>query len=73
MREGSWKLVVQHPNAKPGSFENERVELYRLDRDPGEQTELAAQEPERTAHMLQQLKQWYTSTQKTKTAQPGGW
>lgn len=73
MREGPWKLVVQHPKAKPGSFENERVELYRLDRDPSEQANLAAAKPDRTASMLRELKNWYAATQRTATQQPGGW
>ena len=73
MREGPWKLVVQHPKAKPGSFENEVVELYRLDRDPGEQTDLAARETVRAAAMLKKLKDWYADTQHTAPKQPGGW
>lgn len=73
MRAGSWKLVVQHPRATPGTFENERVELYRLDQDPGETSDLAKQEPERTKAMLQELKDWYAETQRTATPQPGGW
>ena len=32
MREGPWKLVVLHPKAAKGTFENEQLELYRLDR-----------------------------------------
>ncbi len=36
LREGEWKLVVQHPGAKPGTFQNETVSLYRLSEDPGE-------------------------------------
>jgi arylsulfatase A len=73
MREGPWKLVVQHPKAKPGTFENEKVELYHLGNDPGESVDLAAKELERTASMLEQLKQWYADTQDGKTEQPGGW
>ena len=72
MREGPWKLVVQHPKAKPGSFENDRVELYRLDRDPSEQADLSAAKPDRTASMLRELKNWYADTQRTATQQPGG-
>ena len=73
MRDGPWKLVVNHPKAKPGSFENEKVELYRLDRDPSEKTDLAAQEPEQTAALLARLKAWYADTQRTATPQEGGW
>ncbi len=73
LRDGPWKLVVQHPKAKPGTFENEKVELYQLDKDLGETTDLSAQEPKRAAAMLKQVKGWYAEMQKTATAQPGGW
>jgi len=73
MREGPWKLVVQHPRAKPGTFENEKVELYRLDRDPGEKQNLSKEQPQQAAKMLKQLKAWYQETQSTATPQPGGW
>jgi arylsulfatase A-like enzyme len=73
MREGPWKLVVLHPRAAPGSFENERVELYRLDRDPSETVDLSAAEPEITAAMLAKLKAWYADARGSAPAQPGGW
>lgn len=73
MRVGPWKLVVQHPRAKPGTFENEKVELYRLDRDPGETKNLQAENPGQATKMLKQLKDWYRDTQSTATPQPGGW
>ena len=73
MRDGPWKLVVQHPQASKGSFENEQVELYRLDQDPSETTDLAAKQPDRAAAMLMRLKAWYADTQRTSTPQLGGW
>ena len=73
MRAGPWKLVVNHPRAQPGTFENERVELFRLDRDPSERTNVAAQWPEQRDRMLAQLKDWYLETQRGATPQPGGW
>ncbi len=73
MRDGEWKLVVQHPKAKPGTFENEKVELYHLAIDPQEEHDVAEQRPERAALMLAQLKSWYADTQATATPQPGGW
>ena len=45
LRDGNWKLVVQHPKAKPGTFANERIELFRLDKDLGEENNLAEKEP----------------------------
>lgn len=73
MRQGPWKLVVQHPKAKPGTFENEKIELYQLDQDPGERNNLAKEQPHQAAKMLKQLKDWYQETQSTATPQPGGW
>ncbi len=73
MRDGPWKLVVQHPRAKPGSFEKEKVELFRLDRDPMESVDIAARHPDQAATMLARLKGWYETTQMTAAQQPGGW
>lgn len=73
MRHGDWKLVVTHPKARPGTFENEKVELFNLASDLGESSDLAAAHTERTAEMLEALKDWYAGTQKTATPQPGGW
>jgi arylsulfatase A-like enzyme len=72
-RDGVWKLVVQHPKAAPGSFENKRIELYHLQNDPGEQNDVAGKHPERAGKMLKQLTQWYAETQRTATPQQGGW
>jgi len=73
MRDGPWKLVVLHPGAKAGTYENEKVELYRLDRDIAEENDLATSEPEQSAKMLRQLKDWLADTRRTSTPQPGGW
>ncbi len=73
VREGPWKLVVQHPKAKPGTFENEAIELFNLANDEGEKTNLADQQGELAATMLKQLKAWYADTQQTASPQPGGW
>ncbi|MGZ0173906.1 MAG: sulfatase-like hydrolase/transferase [Planctomycetales bacterium] len=73
LRDGPWKLVVQHPKAKPGTFENETIELFNLTSDEGEKANLASEQPERAAAMLGRIKSWYADMQKTATAQPGGW
>ncbi|MCD0458051.1 sulfatase-like hydrolase/transferase [Roseiconus lacunae] len=73
MRHGPWKLVVQHPKADPGTFENEHAELYHLGNDPAEEIDVAKREPERTKRMLEELKTWYAETQQSATEQPGGW
>lgn len=73
IREHNWKLVVQHPKAAPGTFDNPTIELYDLAADPSETSNLAKQHPERTTRMHQRLTAWYEETQTTATAQPGGW
>jgi len=73
MRDGPWKLVVLHPKAAPGTFENEKVELYHLRNDLSETTDLARKHPDRAAKMLRELKAWFAETQEGATPQPGGW
>ena len=50
MREGDWKLIEQ--------YEDGRLELYDLAKDPGETTDLAAAEPARVAAMRGKLEAW---------------
>ena len=73
IRQDEWKLVVLHPKATRGTFENPQVELYNLSNDPGETTNVAEQHPKLAESMLVQLRDWYAETQKTATEQPGGW
>lgn len=73
MRDGPWKLVVQHPQAKPGSFEHPRLELFRLDQDPGEQRNVLDAHPDRGERMHAQLKAWYADVRRDATEQTGGW
>ena len=73
LRDGPWKLVVTHPKAQPGTFENERLALFRLDQDPSEKQDLAAAHKDRAAQMLEQLKNWYAEVSASSPPQPGGW
>jgi arylsulfatase A-like enzyme len=52
-RFGDWRIVE--------FFETGKVELYNLKDDVGEQTDLSAKEPERTAKLLAKLKSWRQS------------
>ena len=70
LRDGRWKLVVQHPRATPRTFENETIELFDLASDEGEKKNLAAEQPQRAAAMLGRIKAWYADTQKTASPQP---
>ncbi|MHC4123906.1 MAG: sulfatase-like hydrolase/transferase [Planctomycetota bacterium] len=73
MRDGHWKLVVNHPKAKPGTFENEKIELYNLNDDPGEKNDLKDTHPQRAKEMLRQLKRWYKDVSQSAPPQPGGY
>jgi arylsulfatase A-like enzyme len=50
IRDGDWKLV-EH-------YENGACELYHLAKDPGEETDLAAQQPARVAELRGKLEKW---------------
>ncbi len=50
VREGRYKLVHR--------FRDDRVELYDLDTDIGEQTDLGERQPELAARLLAKLKRW---------------
>lgn len=73
MRDGNWKLVVFHPKAPPGTFENESIELYDLSVDPQEKNDLAGRYERQAAEMYRRLKEWYADTARDATPQPGGW
>ena len=47
---GGWKAVAYHPPGAP--FENDKWELFHLDRDFSETDDLAGQEPERLADLI---------------------
>ena len=53
IRVGKWKLIE--------FYEDGDAELYHLGRDPGEQTNLAAAEPEQLQHMQTALAAWQKS------------
>ncbi len=50
IRRGDWKLLE--------FFEDGRLELYNLDRDPGESANLAEQEPRIAANLYRMLREW---------------
>jgi arylsulfatase A-like enzyme len=53
VRQGDWKLIE--------FLEDQHVELYNLNDDPGEKTDLAAQQPERAKALKGRLHAWRTS------------
>ena len=73
LRLGSWKLVVDHPEGTPGTFENETLYLFNLDQDISEKNNLAEKYPERAQSMLQQVRDWNREVRRNATAQAGGW
>lgn len=54
-----WKAVAFHPPGTP--FENDKWELFHLDRDFSETDDLAAKEPQRLAEMIAL---WWTEAEK---------
>ena len=57
-RDG-WKAVAYHPPGTP--FENDKWELFHLDRDFSEVDDLAAKEPDRLAEMI---KTWWSEAER---------
>jgi arylsulfatase A-like enzyme len=54
VREGDWKLLHY--------YQDDRVELFHLRDDPGEQSEISSQEPEKTQHLREKLDEWLRMT-----------
>ncbi|MHC4994713.1 MAG: sulfatase [Planctomycetota bacterium] len=50
VRAGAWKLIEK--------YETGELELYHLERDPGEQNNLAERDPSRARAMLERLQAW---------------
>jgi arylsulfatase A-like enzyme len=57
--QGGWKAVAYHPPGTP--FENDKWELFQLDKDFSEVDDLAAKEPDRLAAMI---KSWWSEAEK---------
>ena len=55
IRSGQWKLIHY--------YEDDRVELYNLQDDPGETRNLATDRPQRVRGLRQQLDLWRTKTE----------
>lgn len=56
---GQWKLVVSGPSVlELPSAENARVELFRIDRDPQEKTDVAKENPQVVAQLTVKLKKF---------------
>ena len=55
MRDGAYKLLCDYDGSRP--------ELYNLDTDAAETTNLATAQPDRTAAMTQELLAWYAEVQ----------
>lgn len=59
IRQGPWKLVLFNTNHD----EDPRRELYRLDRDPGEKTNLAAKHPAKASELITLMNQARTPSE----------
>lgn len=55
VRAGDWKLIE--------FYEKEKIELYDLSRDLGEENDLAEAEPEKASELLRLLRRWQSSVE----------
>ncbi len=62
LRRGDWKLIEFH--------EDDSVGLYNLKNDPGEQNNLAASMPDRTAELWAELNEWQVATKAPVPTEP---
>ncbi len=62
MRKGDYKIIE--------SFESGKVELYDLSKDPEERRDLAIKEPELTASLYNDLKDWQARTNAPRPSKP---
>lgn len=53
IREGAYKLIE--------FYEDGHLELYNLEKDPGERSDLAATQPQKAAQLRQKLQEWRAS------------
>lgn len=73
MRKGHWKVVISHPKAKPGTFENEQIELFHLETDRSEKFDVSRINPRIAGELADELKAWYGEVTRQATPQEGGW
>lgn len=59
LREGPWKLIRFYGQNDDGT---DRLELYNLETDPGETTNVAAQYPDEVSRLLKRMKQILADT-----------
>jgi arylsulfatase A-like enzyme len=59
VRSGNWKLIDVRARADRFAMAGSRFELYDLSTDPGEQHNLAADDPERVEQLADVLTRWY--------------
>ncbi len=62
IRSGRWKLIE--------FFESKTVELYDLEKDPGESNDLADTESAKAADLLSKLHAWQQTTKAARPDQP---
>jgi arylsulfatase A-like enzyme/lysophospholipase L1-like esterase len=70
MREGAWKLVVNHPQNRGAGETPGRPQLFNLHEDLGETVDLASDYPGRVEAMRLALEAWREAVKEKATAQP---
>lgn len=70
IRSGKWKLKLANPNRERGEpMPHDHDELYNLDRDPGETTNLAKEKPEMVEELKNKIKAFEKSLEPLPTMQ----
>lgn len=60
VRKGKWKLVTENFTAHDNEFTAHQKLLYDMDADPGESTDLAAQQPAKVVELVDEWNAWST-------------
>ncbi|MEK7951081.1 arylsulfatase [Luteolibacter soli] len=60
IRKGKWKLVTEDFTAYDNEFTTNQKLLYDMDADPGESTDLAAQQPAKVVELVDEWNAWST-------------
>ncbi len=71
IRKGPWKLMSQHHSEAPHRRVKEAIQLYNLQKDPKEKTNLANTQPEKFDELLNHYETWFLSVTKTREDQAG--
>lgn len=67
LRQGPWKLVNPTGFGRKTLPDDDQLQLYHLEQDPGESTNLAADHPEKVTALKQQYTRWFNDVSSTRS------